>query len=106
MNVTRTCPVTGTINTRFIEGLTESLMEAWKAGGVLIQDAMPALSTEEREFILTGITSYTWKLSFGWGLPWVLDRGALKGYNILTTRERTWQRKTKHPSAATQWCWL
>ena len=56
MNVTRTCPVTGTINTRFIEGLTESLMESWKAGG-LIQDVMPNVSVEDREFIITGITA-------------------------------------------------
>ena len=74
MNVTRTCPLTGMTNTRYIPTITPSDMAWWKAGGVLIQDAMPALSTEEREFILTGITSYTWKLAFGWGLPWVLDR--------------------------------
>ncbi len=68
MNITRTCPVTGTINTRFIEGLTESLMEAWKAGG-LIQDVMPNVSVEDREFIITGITAERYAEAFPFAMP-------------------------------------
>ena len=68
MNVTRTCPVTGTVNTRFIEGLTESLMEAWKTGG-LIQDVMPNVSVEDREFIITGITSERYAEAFPFAIP-------------------------------------
>jgi len=37
---------------------------AWEAG-TLIQDAMPQLSADQREFIMTGCTSEEWDLEFG-----------------------------------------
>lgn len=38
--------------------------ERW-ANGVMIQDAFPMLTADEREFILTGITPEEWDAAFG-----------------------------------------
>jgi hypothetical protein len=35
-------------------------IKAWKSG-MLIQDAMPRLNTDEREFMMTGITAEEWE---------------------------------------------
>ena len=40
--------------------VTTEEMEAWKSG-MLIQDAMPRLNENEREFIMTGITAEEWE---------------------------------------------
>jgi len=39
--------------------VTQAQLDAWQAG-TLIQDAMPNLSADEREFIKTGITAEEW----------------------------------------------
>ena len=63
MNITRTCPVTGTINTRFIEGLTHGMLMAHKQGA-LAQDAFVGISPEWREFIMPGILPEVWAAKF------------------------------------------
>jgi len=40
--------------------VTTEEIKAWKAG-MLIQDAMPRLNTDEREFMMTGITAEEWE---------------------------------------------
>jgi hypothetical protein len=40
--------------------VTDEEIKAWKAG-MLIQDAMPRLNENEREFIMTGITAEEWE---------------------------------------------
>ena len=42
---------------------TRQQYDDWKAGQ-LIQDAMPQLSAEEREFLMTGITPAEWNSVF------------------------------------------
>jgi hypothetical protein len=37
----------------------------WESGGMLIQDAMPDLTADQREFIKTGITAEEWDAAFG-----------------------------------------
>jgi len=39
-------------------------MLVWETGSVNIQDAMPYLNDNDREFILTGITSEEWEGAF------------------------------------------
>ena len=46
--------------------ITEEQLSAWK-DGTLIQDAMPKLSADEREFIMTGVTAEEWDNEFGNG---------------------------------------
>jgi hypothetical protein len=55
MRIVRTSPFSGKTNIREIN-VTEAQIEAWE-GGELIQDAMPHLSADDREFIMTGVTS-------------------------------------------------
>ena len=43
--------------------VTEGQLAEWQAGA-LIQNAMPNLSADEREFILTGITPAEWDLEY------------------------------------------
>ncbi len=63
MEITRTSGLTG--KTRTIEmDVNPDQLANWK-GGMLIQDAMPTLSPDEREFIMTGITSDEWDTHFG-----------------------------------------
>jgi len=44
--------------------VTLEQISAWKSG-VLIQDAMPNLSSEEREFLISGFTPEQWEETFG-----------------------------------------
>lgn len=58
MQITRKSPFTGKVNTLEID-VTPDQIAAWQ-GGALIQNAMPHLSPDEREFIMTGITPDEW----------------------------------------------
>lgn len=63
MKITRTSPFTGKINTMNIDVTLDQLAD-W-ADGTLMQNAMPNLTLDEREFIMTGITSEEWDSAFG-----------------------------------------
>lgn len=65
MKITRTSPFSGQVNTLDIPVTSEQITE-WQ-NGKLIQDAMPNLTPDEREFILTGITAQEWEDAFGNG---------------------------------------
>lgn len=54
MKIVRKSPLTGLISTREID-VTESQIRAWE-NGELIQDVMPDLSADDREFIISGCT--------------------------------------------------
>ena len=62
MLITRISPFSG--NTISLDiAVTQAQLDAW-ASGTLIQDAMPNLSADEREFIMTGITAQEWEDMF------------------------------------------
>lgn len=63
MNITKTSLFTGKSHTRDI-AVTEEQLAEWRAGA-LIQNAMPALSVDDREFLMTGVTPEEWASSFG-----------------------------------------
>ena len=63
MKITRTSMFTGIERTLDLDVTYEQLAE-WK-NGKLIQNAMPNLSTSDREFIMTGVTSEEWAEEFG-----------------------------------------
>ena len=63
MEITKTSKLTGNENTMNINVTAEQL-SAW-TNGVLIQDAMPNLTPDEREFLMTGSTPDEWKRAFG-----------------------------------------
>lgn len=63
MTITRTNPLTGKINFLSLD-ITEEQIHSWH-NGELIQEAMPNLTTDEREFIMTGITPDSWSKLFG-----------------------------------------
>jgi hypothetical protein len=44
--------------------VTQEQLEKYARGGVNIQDAMPYLTPDEREFIKTGITASDWGIIF------------------------------------------
>ena len=62
MDITRRSPITREVRTLDLP-VTREQIAAWK-GGELIQKAMPHLSDDEREFIMTGITSEEWDTLF------------------------------------------
>ena len=62
MLIIRTSPFSGNTNSMEIE-VTQEQLSSWESG-VLIQNAMPNLSADEREFIMTGITPEEWDSAF------------------------------------------
>lgn len=63
MKITRVSMFTGKTHTLDIDVTEEQIMR-WK-NGMLIQNAMPNLSPEDREFLMTGVTAEEWKATFG-----------------------------------------
>tara|TARA_X000001388_G_C2116505_1_gene79816 strand:- start:258 stop:458 length:201 start_codon:yes stop_codon:yes gene_type:complete len=62
MKITKTSILSGITRTKEIN-VNQSQIDKWVAG-MLIQDAMPNVSVDEREFIMTGITSEEWDSTF------------------------------------------
>jgi len=63
MEITKKSAFTGKTQTMDID-VTQEQLDAWQ-DGELIQNAMPNVSAEEREFIKTGVTPQEWKDMFG-----------------------------------------
>ena len=63
MIIQRKSPLTGELNSREID-ICQSQIDAWE-GGMLIQDAMPDVSKDDREFIMSGSTPVDWDKMFG-----------------------------------------
>ena len=63
MQITKTSMLTGAVTTMDIDVTQEQLNE-WE-NGKLIQEAMPDLSPDEREFIKTGVSPNEWNKMFG-----------------------------------------
>lgn len=61
--ITKTSMFTGKEHTLTLV-FDEADYEAW-LNGKLIQNAMPYLTADEREFLMTGVTSEEWKQTFG-----------------------------------------
>ena len=59
MRFERFNPITGKSNVMDLP-VTEDQVRRWK-GGELIQNAMPHLSADEREFLITGILPGDWE---------------------------------------------
>lgn len=63
MRIIRTSRLTG--NTSVMDlPITREQLAAW-VDGELIQNAMPQLNADQREFVLTGITPDEWQAAFG-----------------------------------------
>lgn len=63
MQITRTSPFTGKVHTQEID-VSERQIKRWIEGDS-IQNVMPQLSADEREFIKTGIVPEEWEETFG-----------------------------------------
>ena len=63
ISITKRSPFSGRTSSMKID-TTDAAIAAWE-GGMLIQDAMPNLNADEREFIMTGITPYEWADKYG-----------------------------------------
>ncbi len=59
MLIERKSMLSGNVNVMDIN-VTPEQLESWK-GGMLVQTAMPTLSPDEREFIMSGITPKEWE---------------------------------------------
>jgi hypothetical protein len=62
MLITRVSPFSGKTNSMEID-VSDAQLEDWQSG-TLIQNAMPNLTPDEREFIMTGITGKEWDATF------------------------------------------
>ena len=63
MQIVRTSRISGNTNVMDIDITTDQFL-SW-INGSLIQDVMPDISADEREFIMTGITPDEWDAEFG-----------------------------------------
>ena len=62
MKITRTSRLTGKTSVMYLDITKEQLFSL--VDGELVQNAMPQLSAEEREFLMTGITPAEWNEAF------------------------------------------
>ena len=62
MQVTKFSPISMKDHSREIP-VTQEHLDAWKSGE-LIQNAMPNISADDREFLMTGITPEEWDTHF------------------------------------------
>ena len=62
MKITRTSRLTGKTSVMYLD-ITKEQLFAW-VDGMLIQEAMPNLTPDEREFVMTGITPAEWNEAF------------------------------------------
>lgn len=62
--ITRTSDLSGKRRTQVINMRWSDYIN-WREGGIAIQDALPYLLAEEREFLMTGITPDDWAAVFG-----------------------------------------
>ena len=62
MLITKTSILSGKTRTKEIN-VNQSQIDKWVAG-MLIQDAMPEVSVDDREFIMTGSTPEEWDSHF------------------------------------------
>lgn len=65
MEITKASMLTGVVRTKDLE-VTEEQILRWQ-NGELIQNVLPNLSADDREFIMTGITPEDWEASFSEG---------------------------------------
>lgn len=63
MLISKRSPLTGIETTRDIP-VTQAQLDSWRRGE-LIQKAMPNISADDREFILTGYTPEDWDYLWG-----------------------------------------
>ena len=63
MLITKTSNLTGKTHTQEIDVTDEQLIH-WETG-TLIQQAMPNLTPDEREFLISGSTAEEWEEVFG-----------------------------------------
>lgn len=59
--ITKPCPYCGTVSKVTVP---ESGLKAWKSG-TRIQDALPGLTADEREILMSGVCSKCWDDVFG-----------------------------------------
>ncbi len=64
MLIHKVSPISNKLNSMEID-VTCSQIYDWEVEGMLIQQAMPNLTADEREFIKTGITPQEWDDMFG-----------------------------------------
>ena len=63
MLIERKSMVSGKVHAMDLD-VTQDQIAAWNSG-MYIQDAMPQLNDEQREFMMTGITPEEWDATFG-----------------------------------------
>lgn len=64
MLISRRSQISGKIQQMEIPVTEEQIID-WQHGDKLIQNALPNLTAEQREFLITGITPEEWKATFG-----------------------------------------
>jgi hypothetical protein len=62
MKITKRSPLTGEDSTMELD-ITEEMISRWQ-NGELIQNVMPDLTGEEREFLISGNTAEDWNKMF------------------------------------------
>lgn len=63
LSVSRVSPLTRKVNT-FVLDITQEQYDYWKASGIPIQNVMPHLSADDREFLITGLLPAEWDSLF------------------------------------------
>lgn len=75
MFITKKSKLTGNVHTIDIP-VTEEQIDQWMSGMGFIQDVMPNLTADHREFLMNGITPDEWERFFGKDDQWNNHLGA------------------------------
>ena len=86
MLVVRTSMFTGNTHKMKLD-ITPDQLKDWESG-TLIQNAMPNLDPDEREFIMTGVTPEEWEKEFGKD-----DGNSVESDNSLPSQYHRWLEK-------------
>jgi hypothetical protein len=59
VELTRSSDFTGNVNSMVLP-VTQGMLDRYYVGNECVQDVFPALSADQREFIMTGVTPAEW----------------------------------------------
>lgn len=65
MKIKTVCPMCGDVAYIELNDEEYARYQEWRRGKMLIQEALPNLSADEREMLKTGICAYCWEEMFG-----------------------------------------
>lgn len=82
MLIKKYCAMSGTTNEMEVN-ITQEQLDKWQQGDELIQFALPHLSPDEREFLMTGMTPEVWDRLFNGKSEVAAEHAEAQGLKVI-----------------------